>query len=256
MYDLYRTILFVHVALGFFGLLAFWVPIFMPKGGTAHIRAGKVFLYSAYIVGTTAFAIALLTLISPFGTHPDARPDNPADLPAVLSEIRLLEAFLAYLAIVTVATVHHGVRVMQEKGDPTQIRTPFHTAINALAILAGIGSLLFGLTFDHFGRWIFIALSPVGVLVGLGALRYARRPKLSRMAHWYEHLSAMIVGGIAFHTAFVVFGVQRFVDYSLEGLVAVVPWITPSILGTIGITLFQRHYRKRFEDLPAKTAAA
>lgn len=256
MLTLYHLLLAPHVAFGFFGLAAFWVPIFMPKGGTAHIRAGRVFLWSAYIVGGTAFALAVLTLISPFGTHPEARPADPAGLPEALAELRALEAFLAYLAVITIATVHHGVRVMQEKGDPAGIRSPFHTGINVLSILAGAGSLALGLTLDHGARWIFVALSPIGFLVGIGALRYARRPKPSRMAHWYEHLGAMIGGGIAFHTAFLVFGIQRFVDYSLEGLLGIIPWVAPSVIGGIGIALFQRHYRRRFEAPPARPSTA
>ncbi len=38
------------------------------------------------------------------------------------------------------------------------------------------------------------------------------------MAHWYEHMGAMIGGGIAFHTALAVFGIQRFIQYSFGGL--------------------------------------
>ena len=49
-------------------------------------------------------------------------------------------------------------------------------------------------------------LSPLGLYVGLKELRYARRPKASRMSLWYENMGAMIGGGIGFHTAFLVSG--------------------------------------------------
>ncbi|MGH7550081.1 MAG: hypothetical protein ACREK3_04925, partial [Gemmatimonadota bacterium] len=207
------------------------------------------------VVAGTALTIALLTLASPFGTHPGARPDDPARMGAALTELRFIEAFLGYLAIVTFATVWHGVRVMRTRRDRTPLRTPFHTAVGVIAILAGAGVLVLGLTFDQQARWVLLALSPIGFLVGSGMLRYARGERKERMAHWYEHLGSMLGGGIAFHTAFLVFGVRRFIDYDLPRIVALLPWIAPSIVGIIAITIWTRHYRKKFGDLPPKEAS-
>jgi hypothetical protein len=75
------------------------------------------------------------------------------------------------------------------------------------------------------------------------------------MAHWYEHLGSMVGGGIAFHTAFAVFGIQRFIEYDLSGIVAVLPWVLPTIVGTIAITILTRHYRKKFGDLAPEKAS-
>lgn len=245
MHELYVNILVAHVAAGFIGLVAFWFPAFAQKGGPLHVRMGRLFEYCAYFVAATALVIALLTLASPFGTHPEARPADPSQIPAALAELRFFEAFLGYLAVITFATVYHGVRVMKTKREPEALRTPFHTATGVISMAAGAGVLILGLTFDSGGRWILLALSPIGLLVGLGMLRYARRPK-GRMEHWYEHLGGMIGGGIAFHTAFAVFGIQRFIDYSLEGILGYLPWILPTVIGTIAITLLQRHYRRKF----------
>ncbi len=254
MLTLYNALILFHVAAGFIGLVAFWVPVFAPKGGAVHVRAGKVFLYCAYVVAGTALTIALLTLASPFGTHPEARPDDPARMGAALAQLRFLEAFLGYLAIVTFATVWHGVRVMRSRRQKTRLRTPFHTAVGVIAIVAGAGVLVLGLTFDQEARWILLALSPIGFLVGSGMLRYARGDRKERMAHWYEHLGSMLGGGIAFHTAFAVFGIQRFIEYDLAGVVGLLPWVLPTIVGTIAITIWTRHYRKKFGDLPSKEA--
>ena len=49
---------FVHVAFGAIGLFAFWVPVFAKKGAVNHVRFGKTFVWSAYVVlaarGSTA----------------------------------------------------------------------------------------------------------------------------------------------------------------------------------------------------------
>lgn len=254
MHALYRILLLLHVAAGFTGLIAFWIPVFAPKGGRVHIRAGKVFLTCAYVVAGTALTIALLTLANPFGTHPEARPDDPARIGVALTQLRFLEAFLGYLAIVTFATVWHGVRVMRSRRERTPLRTPFHTAVGVITMLAGAGVLVMGLTFDQQARWILLALSPIGFIVGSGMLRYARQERKEPMAHWYEHLGSMLGGGIAFHTAFAVFGIQRFIDYDLSGIVGLLPWIAPTVVGTVAITLWTRYYRRKFGALAPEKA--
>lgn len=251
MVNAYRSLLFVHIVFGFLGLVAFWFPISSKKGRTLHKRAGRVFLWSGYIVAGTAIAVALMTVISPFGTHPERRPANPAHLADATSGLRMFSVFLGYLGVITLATVHHGVRVMQTKKDPSALRTPFHTGVNAVAILSSAVVLVFGLST---GEVPLIALSPLGLLVGLPALKYARRPKPTKMAHWYEHMGAMIGGGIAFHTAFAVFGIQRFVQYSSEGFIGILPWILPGIIGSIAIAVWQQHYRRKFGEVKPKTA--
>ena len=74
------------------------------------------------------------------------------------------------------------------------------------------------------------------------------------MVHWYEHLGSMLGGGIAFHTAFAVFGIQRFIDYDLSGIVGLLPWIAPTVVGTVAITLWTRYYRRKFVSLAPEKA--
>jgi hypothetical protein len=244
----FRSVLFVHAFFGFIGLVAFWFPVFFLKGSRRHIRAGRIFLYSAYLVAGLGFVMALMIFIDPAGARPDEVRGDPADFLSRLSEL----LFLTFLALITVATVHHGVRVMQTKRDPGSIRTPFHTGLNAAAVLAGVAILAFGITS---GEPILIALSPIGFLIGAGDLRYARRPRASRMAHWYEHLGAMLGGGIAFHTAFAVLGLSRFVQYDTKGVMGVLPWIAPTLVGVPATILFERHFRTKFRE-PKKAITA
>jgi hypothetical protein len=85
VYTLFKSILFAHIVVAFFGLVVFWIPIFARKGERVHVRAGKVFLYAAYFVGASAFTIATMSIVSPFGTHPDALPSDPADIAAAVT---------------------------------------------------------------------------------------------------------------------------------------------------------------------------
>ena len=43
-----------HIALGFLGLVIFWVPIVAKKGASVHVAAGKIFTFAVYLVTTSA----------------------------------------------------------------------------------------------------------------------------------------------------------------------------------------------------------
>ena len=75
---------------------------------------------------------------------------------------------------------------------------------------------------------ILISLSPIGVLAGLGILRFRRQPSITPMSWWYAHMTAILGAGIAFHTAFFVFGAARYL--TLPGLAQVVPWVAPTLM--------------------------
>ncbi len=59
------------------------------------------------------------------------------------------------------------------------------------------------------------------------------------------HIINMLTSGIAAYTAFLVFGAGRFLQGLLPGLLAIIPWVLPTVLGTIFIVLSVRHYRKK-----------
>ena len=55
---LFDIVIGIHVATGFVGLAAFWVPIFARKGGRLHVRAGRVYAYCAYVVTVSAVTVS------------------------------------------------------------------------------------------------------------------------------------------------------------------------------------------------------
>ena len=62
----------------------------------------------------------------------------------------------------------------------------------------------------------------------------------------------MLGGGIAFHTAFAVFGGARLFDLGLEGGLAVIPWVLPALIGVPAIAIWVRHYKKEFAKRDSK----
>lgn len=235
----------IHVAAGFAGLAAFWIPVFARKGGRAHVQAGRVFTYSAYVVTLSAVVVSAGRIAS-YQAQGMAVADRPEPYAFAL--------FLGYLGVVTFSTVRHAIRVVETRKSPGKLRTPFHEAL-AWASMAGSAAVVgFAL-----GAWsevspILLGLSPIGLFTGLGALRLMRNPGARHMGWFYSHLGSMLGGGIAFHTAFIVFGAQRLWTWELAGALAVVPWILPTVVGIPAIVLWTRHYRRKFGTARATAA--
>ena len=230
---------FVHVAFGAIGLFAFWVPVFAKKGAVNHVRFGKAFVWSAYVV-LAAAAIALSTrLVDLF-----QQGMGPSDKPTLFAFI----VFLGYLTFVTFVIVRHGMKVLQSKGNPAELRTPLNTALAYGALAASAGIIVYALLLDPPNKILLFALSPIGLGNGYAQLRYMKAVGLSRREWMYEHLGAMLGAGIAFHTAFAVFGASRLFDIGLTGWVSVIPWVAPTIIGIPAITIWTRHYQRKFGE--------
>ncbi len=234
-----------HVATGFVGLAAFWIPIFARKGGRLHVQAGRVYAYCAYVVTLSAVTVSAGRIVSyqVQGIGLAERPD-----------LYGFALFLGYLGVVTFATVRQAMRVVATRRTPEKLRTPFHEGLAWASIAGSVIVIAYAL-----GVWsdlspILLGLSPIGLFTGPGMLRLMRNPGARHMGWFYSHLGSMLGGGIAFHTAFAVFGAQRFWAYELTGPFAIVPWILPTLVGIPAIIIWTRHYRRKFG--PAASAAA
>jgi len=256
MLNLYRIVLSLHIAAGITGLAAFWTPVLARKGGAMHVQAGRIFYKATCAIALTGLAMAALTFAAPLAVHPRAAALTAESAAAAITRDRMAAFFLVYLVVITFMPVYHGVRVLETRGTPEQMRTPFHTGLAILAIALGAGMIALAVAARE---PVFAVLSPIGLLAGRGNLRFARQPYASTMAWWYEHMGSMLAGGIAFHTAFLVVGAGRLLGVQLAGFAAVIPWIVPSLIGLPATALWVGYYRRKFrEDDPATlgTAAA
>lgn len=231
---------FIHVAFGAIGLAAFWIPVFARKGAVNHVRFGKVFVWSAYIV-LAAAAIALTARLADLSI----RNIGPAEEPMLFAFI----VFLGYLTFVTFVIVRHGMEVLRHKRDPAALRTTLNIALSYASIAASVAIILYAVLFSPPNKILLFALSPIGFGNGYGQLRYMKSGRPSKRGWMYEHLGAMLGSGIAFHTAFAVFGSTRLFDIGLTGWIAVIPWVAPTIIGIPAITIWTRHYRRQFGEL-------
>ncbi len=233
----FNVLVLAHIATGFIGLAAFWIPLFARKGGRVHVQAGRVFTYCAYVVTVSAVTASAGRVVSL-----QVQGIGVADRPEPYG----FAFFLGYLGLATFATVRHAIRVVATRKSPEALRTRFHEALAWMSIAGSVTVVAFALAAWSSISPILLALSPVGVGVGSGILRVLRNPKPGHMEWFYEHMGSMLGGGIAFHTAFIVFGAQRLWAYELAGPLAIVPWILPTVIGIPAIVVWTRYYRRKF----------
>lgn len=243
MNELGELLRFVHVVAGTVGLAAFWIPVVSRKGARNHKRFGRVFVRAAYVVLAAAALASGLRLLD---LH--ARGLTPADAPQSYTMV----VFLGYLTFITFVIVRHGMAVLRHKAEPQALRTASHIGLAWGCIAASAAVIAYAAVFSASSAILLYALSPIGIFTGAGNLRYITAAAPPPRVWWYEHLGAMLGAGVAFHTAFAVFGSTRLFDIGLDGWLAVIPWIAPTVVGVPAIALWTRHYRRKFSREPAR----
>ena len=240
MNSLITVVLWGHIVVAFTGVAAFWVPVLSRKGGRLHRFFGKVFAWCAYLVNGSALLITGLRLGQVL-----AGSVSFADDP----ETGGLTVFLGYLAIVTLACVRHGVRAVGTRDDRNALRTPFQITLAVAAMLGSLVIVLSSVLLWSRLSILFLLLSPVGLLLGAHMLRSMARPPARPKAWVLEHMGAMLAAGIAFHTAFAVFGLGRLFSLAPQGTWWFLPWIAPAAVGVPLTILWIRAHERRLRKL-------
>ncbi len=232
-----QALLWAHIAAGFVGLVAFWFPVLTRKGGAVHVRFGTVFYWCAYVVTLTALVVSLgrILLYWSDGIALSERPD-----------LYGFAVLLAYLGVVTFVIVRHGRRVIATRGAPETLRQPLDWALACAPIVGSAAAIAFALAAWSEVSPILLGVSPIGLFTGAGTVHAVRKQGEVAGGWLYSHLGSMLGGGIAFHTAFAVFGAQQVFNYTLDGAFAMAPWLAPTVLGVPAIVLWTYHYRRKF----------
>ncbi len=225
--DVFHTLVAAHIVTGAVGLLAFWGPVTARKGGTLHVRVGRVFTVSMLATGAIATGIATTTLLSPLETHPTF--EDAALVRGIFGWMML------YLAILTVSLAVHGWLTVIHKQDRTKVRDPRNVALQILVIIAAANCFVQGLLIHQV---LMMGIAVVGVASGLTNLYHLYRRAPGRIDWLLEHIKALVGAGISVYTAFLAFGAVR-----LAPSLALNPgyWAIPL---TIGVALIIYHQQK------------
>ncbi|MEM7575325.1 MAG: hypothetical protein AAF433_20625 [Bacteroidota bacterium] len=220
---IFDGLLAIHVACGFLSIASFWVPMLAKKGGQLHRQAGKAYVLFMWVVVVTA---ALLSSIRVSQGH------------------YVIAAFLGYLSLITAHPLWYGIVILRYKQQVPLSLLSVRRALNLAIFVGGIGLIVWSLFLRVQDGTILLLI--FGML-GLTAFSVVRRPLALAQAEtsWIkEHIEGMVGTSIAAYTAFFAFGGRRFFASFLTDYWMVLPWVLPTILGTIAIRRMKRKWVK------------
>lgn len=203
------ALLVAHLLCAMGALALFWATALARKGGPFHRWTGRWFARFIYAAAASGGLLVLLGLLQ-------------ASVRA-----RHLIIFVLYMLIVIVAPVQHGLAAIAAGPAPLRVRSRLHATLNTAAILGAV--LLFPAALI-WGAWLFLPAVPGGFAIGLRNMRYAGRASAAAIDWQREHLTSLISGGIALHTAFFALSVTRWPHLVGVGWVWV-PWLGPALIG-------------------------
>ena len=241
MQALHSLLVNVHIAVGAVVLVLFWIPAFARKGSPLHVKVGKVYVLSMYVVVVTAFIASLIVLIDPIGIRRPGESYGPAETAELAARFQLMSLFLLMLSVLVFTSLRHGILALRQRSAPGALaQSPHRVLIGGLGALGLIVGIL-GLAKSAILLIIFGAISVTGAI---GMFRDTLVENPDRRAQLVAHLNGLIGSGIGVYTAFFAFGGSRFLRETLTGYWQVIPWVIPAIVGTIVINRLERSYKR------------
>lgn len=215
METLATGLLVAHIAVGFTALAVGPFAMFSAKGGTLHRRAGMIYVWAMVAVVITAVVLAV------YRTN----------------------LFLLGIAVFSFYLTFSGYRALFHKKLHKGVGvTALDWSVSGLTFLFGLGLLVYGFI-DNFNVLpLFFGVLTI-VMVAREVRKY--RGHTAKGEWFFAHIIGMLAAYIATFTAFVVTNVTF--------LPAMVVWLTPTVVGSVGIALTISYYKSKFSR--GRTAA-
>ncbi|MFK8006836.1 MAG: hypothetical protein AB8H03_10705 [Saprospiraceae bacterium] len=219
-----KVLLTIHVFCGFSSIILFWIPIFLKKGSKNHILIGKIYVFLMWMVVISAGLLSIKNII--------------------LGKF-VVAVFLGFLAIITANPLWYGIAILKNKKGLSDSYRKKHMAFNVLITLAGVLLFAYGIYLKGQGQGILMLIFGIlGMSSGRDVMiSYQRKNENSSWIE--EHISGMLVSGIAGYTAFAVFGGSNFFREYLTGYWSIIPWVAPTVIGIVIIKYYKKSYTEK-----------
>ena len=248
--ELHACLRLVHIGLGFLGLATFWLIIALPKGSRTHVRCGKLFATITWIVGGSAMISSLWAIIHLDSFAPQIDRSNDPTGQRVIYQF--IFSILLYLSAATVSGAAFGIQVVRKRNLHAGLRATSLPVWLCITAVIALYLVIFGAC--HLAThksstsgmpWEAYFVPIVVGCLGIGSIAYEWRfvfgPAPGPHTWLRQHIWHMCGTGVAFHTAFLVFGANRLFNYSLPGAWALIPWVAPPL---VGMSLTARYLRR------------
>lgn len=201
-----KILIYVHAFFGGLGLLSGIASIVAKKGSSSHMNMGKLF----------SFGMLSSSIIS----IPIAWMPNHMNL-----FLFLIAMFTIYLVIAGNGSLRFKSK---EKADWADLLTSAGMLLFSV-IMLGIG--FYTMLSNVSSGILYLFFGSFGMFFALADFRFYKKPGKDKNAYLISHIRKMIGAFIASVTAFFVAGL---------GLMNLVFWILPTILGTIYIVYWRK----------------
>ncbi|MEM8749476.1 MAG: hypothetical protein AAGF28_04200 [Pseudomonadota bacterium] len=223
---LFYTLVACHIVTGAIGLVVFWVPVATQKGGSRHVRFGRIFTRCMVATGFIAIGISTTTLSAPLATH-------QAFTDAALVR-GIFGWMMLYLALLTINLAWFGWLAGVNKRDHQKNWEWRNITLQVLVLVAAINCLVQGILIDQV---LMIGISFVGFATVATNMRFLLARKPGPKFWLLEHIKALVGAGISVYTAFLAFGAVRLMP---SMALSPVLWAIPLVTGIAIIVYNQR----------------
>lgn len=212
-------LLTLHIIFGSLSLIVFWLPVIVKKGGDTHIKIGKIYVALMWLVVISAVLLSMMNLYQ---------------------AMYIKAAFLGYLAVITAHPLWYGIAILKYKIEMPKGPKRINLIFNWTLFIGGIGLLIWSLLLKVQGPAILLLIfGSLGTISSI-PLIFPKKNKVSNPIG--DHIQGMVATGIAAYTAFFAFGGATFLGHIFKGPLFAVPWILPTLIGTVLIMKYKRKY--------------
>jgi hypothetical protein len=243
MATLHHILFYIHVFCGAIGLIVFWLPMLVKKGGHWHVLSGKIFSNGMLIVSVSGLFMSAILLIDPVAVRYPQGGLSAEQAEKVILQNRNVGIFLLMLSLLVFVNVRHSILVLKAKSNRGLLKDFNHIGSISALFLAGVAV---GLLAWNQSNTLFAIFSVLSIVSAIGLARYIFKAELKPREWIIEHLTNIIGSGIGAYTAFFAFGGRRFFNEILVGQLQLLPWILPSVIGITGSIYLAKKYRKQY----------
>jgi magnesium-transporting ATPase (P-type) len=242
MFELIHNIaLTTHIAIGAIALLVFWLPIIEKKGSPLHKKSGQWFVWGMITIAISGVIMTSLVIIDPLAVRDPNGELSLSRANEVAAGSRAFSSFLLMLSLLVLSTTRQSVLALKAKTNRQILKQPSHLLAIAGLFLSAIYVGLLGLERNSV---LFQVFSVLSMFASFGLLRYIFKKEVKKGEWIIEHMSNIIVSGIAAYTAFFVFGGQAFLSEFVPSDYRIVFWVLPGVLGGVLSRIYENKYRK------------
>lgn len=187
-----NIVLIAHIVAGFSALSMFWVQVLARKGGLSHKRYGTIYIKFMWAVVASALLLCVGNLLS--GNTTSA-------------------LFLGFISLITAKPLWLGVAVLDARKGPAKNYRNVSMIFDVSVVVSGVGLMSYGLFLGGSGeRLLLIIFGGLGMSHVFDLVGSIRSRHSDSIVDWMKtHIVSMGGSGIAAHTAFLVFGVNRII---------------------------------------------